>query len=109
MHAEERFAALVDAFSGSPGVTVPAEPGRHAFGSSALTVNGSIFAMLTAGQIVLKLPRARVAALIADGTGEPFGAGKGRPMKEWVTVTSADEQACLALSTAALHFVRSQS
>jgi hypothetical protein len=39
--------------------------------------------------LVVKLPRARVAALIADGTGKPF-APAGRTFGEWVSVPKPD-------------------
>ena len=108
MDTQERFAALVEEFAGFPGVEVPQQSGRRRFGSEALKVNGSIFAMVTGGQLVVKLPRDRVEALIASGTGSPFGAGKGRPMQEWVTVT-ADDETWRALASEALDFVGSRS
>lgn len=105
---EERFAALVDVFTGQPGVTGPDDGGRRGFGSSALRVHGSIFAMLTRGQLVVKLPAGRVTALIADGHGGPFHAGKGRPMKQWLAVTTTDHDAWHRLAREALEFVGSQ-
>jgi hypothetical protein len=39
--------------------------------------------------LVVKLPRPRVAALVADGTGNPF-APAGRTFSEWVSVPKAD-------------------
>jgi TfoX N-terminal domain len=102
--AEARFAALVAHFAGRPKVAPP-RSGRRRFGSSALTVNGSIFAMVQDGRLVVKLPRERVAALIADGTGQPFSAGKGRPMKEWVAVPEPDAATWRDLAEEALAFV----
>lgn len=87
---------------------MPGESGQRRFGSTALTVDGSIFAMLTAGRLVVKLPRDRVTKLIEGGTGGPFGAGKGRPMKEWLTFASDDEETWLALAREALDFVGSR-
>lgn len=102
---EKRFAALVDTFATRSGVSPPAESGRRAFGSLALKVNGSIFAMLVGGRLVVKLPKGRVEALLTDGSGTPFHAGKGRPMKEWVTVVGDDEETWQALASEALDFV----
>ena len=42
-----------------------------------------------ADALVIKVPRERVAELIADGTGEPF-APNGRAFGEWVTITEPD-------------------
>lgn len=99
--AEARFAALVEEFARRPGVEPPG--GGRAFGATALKVHGSIFAMLYDERLVVKLPRERVAALIAADQGEPFGAGKGRPMQEWLTVV--DEDAWSALAEEARAFV----
>jgi hypothetical protein len=98
---EERFDGLVEAFAGRAGVTPP--DGGRGFGGSALKVGGSIFAMLTRGRLVVKLPRTRVAELVASGAGEPFDAGKGTPMKEWLVV--AEDGDWQALAEEALAFV----
>jgi hypothetical protein len=79
------FADVVRAFEDDPRVEAPA-PRRGAFGSNGLKVDGKIFAMTVRDAFVVKLPRARVAALIAAGEGAPFESGS-RAMKEWVTVT----------------------
>ena len=105
--AEACFGDLVDALGDEPGVTTPGEsPGRRqAFGAGALKVDGRIFAMVSGGRLVVKLPATRVAALIAGGEGGPFDAGKGRPMKEWVTVDVARRGAWEPLAREALAFV----
>lgn len=108
MTPEERFSALVEEFAGAPGVEVPQTSGPRRFGSDALKVDGSIFAMVVGGQLVVKLPRDRVDALVVDGTGAPFDGGKGRAMKEWVTVAVGDEETVVALAHEAMVFVRSQ-
>jgi hypothetical protein len=51
-------------FDPSPVVSVPAESARRGFGSSALKINGSIFAMLSKDRLVVKRPSDRVEALI---------------------------------------------
>ena len=97
MH-EERFNALIDEFRAVPGVSMPGDPGQRGFGSSALKVHGSIFAMVSGGRLVVKLPHERVNALIGTGAGAPFDAGKGRAMKEWLRVMADDQELWLALA-----------
>jgi hypothetical protein len=101
----ERFAALVGEFAGRPGVTPPGGGDRRGFGSDALKAGRSIFAMLTGGELVVKLPRARVAELLASGEGRPFDAGKGTPMKEWVVVADDDPDVWRELAEEAFAFV----
>lgn len=48
------------------------------------------------GDAILKLPRERVAALIAEGVGRPFGPG-GRVFKEWVMIPRTHEDRWRAL------------
>jgi TfoX/Sxy family transcriptional regulator of competence genes len=102
---EQRFAELAERFAGEEGVELPREGGPRRFGSMALTVDGSIFAMLTRGEFVVKLPAGRVADLVGAGTGRPFESGKGRPMREWVVVAGDDPQEWHELAREALRFV----
>jgi hypothetical protein len=106
--AEDGFADIVKAFGDKPGVSEP-EPAGSArrFGSSALRVNGRIFAMVSHGRLVLKLPSRRVAELIGSGGAGTYDAGKGRPMKEWVGLDPARQEHWLDLAGQALEFVRS--
>ena len=103
---ERQFADLAEHFAGEEGVELPREGGPRRFGSDALTVHGSIFAMLTRGELVVKLPAARVAELVASGNGLPFMAGKGRSMREWVVVAVDDPLQWHELAREALAFVR---
>jgi hypothetical protein len=98
----ERYAVLVAAFVGRPGV---AQDGRG-FGASALKVGGRIFAMLTSrGDFVVKLPRDRVEALVVAGDGDRFDPGQGRLMKEWFAVRPGSSLDWLALAEEAIRFV----
>ena len=108
MDAGRRFAALVEALGGTPGVTLPGEAGGRGFGAGALKVDGSIFAMEVQGALVLKLPETRVADLVGSGAGSPFDSGKGRPMREWVALAGGDPGGDLALAREALAHVRSR-
>jgi hypothetical protein len=96
------FESLCEEYAGVSGVTVP--EGGSGFGSNAIKINKSIFAMLVNDRLVVKLPAGRVAELISSGDGLPFDAGKGKPMKEWVALT-VDEAACRDLVAEAMAFV----
>jgi hypothetical protein len=63
--------------------------GARKFGSNGLKVRGKLFALFTQGTLVVKLPKERVAELVAAKVGKPFDPGHGRLMKEWLTVVSA--------------------
>ena len=83
--------------------------GGSAFGRNALRVDGKIFAMMSHGRLVLKLPASRVAALIASGDGAPFDANKGKPMKEWVALRDDSTLSWLELARDAHAFVSQSS
>jgi hypothetical protein len=101
---ESRFEALTAELVGEPGVTPPGEGG---FGAGALMVDGRIFAMLSGGTLVVKLPRARVDELVADDAGTRFEPGTGRVMREWLALAAgSDDARWHALAREALAFVR---
>ena len=77
------FARVVRAFVRDERVTF----GGRGFGSTALKLDGRIFAMLSRiGRFVVKLPRDRVAELVELGKGHYFDPVGGRPMKEWLAL-----------------------
>jgi len=104
----DAFDRLASAFGGRPRVALPGDGGGRGFGADALRIDGSIFAMESHGRLIVKLPRARVAELIAQGAGEPFDAGKGRPLKEWLAVTATGDESWRELAEEALAFVGSR-
>ena len=69
------FDAILHRFDGEPGV----ERGTN-WRSDGLRINGKIFAMEVDGDLVVKLPADRCAAIVAAGHGRPFEAG-GRKMR----------------------------
>jgi hypothetical protein len=103
MSPEEKFEDLVEEFTGRPGITPPGATGG--FGRSALRADGRIFAMFVRGQLVLKLPKARVDELAEGGHGVRFDANKGTPMKEWLALANDSPEPWSVLAEEALEFV----
>jgi len=106
--AESIFASVAEQMvAADRRVASPATERRegHRFGASGLKVDGKIFAMVSKGQLVFKLPRARVAELAAAGVGSPFDPGHGRLMKEWIGVDPGAAADWRALAGEALAFV----
>lgn len=97
--ADVAFVPVVQAFTGDPRVVF----GRM-MASPGLKVDGKIFAMLSRGRFVVKLPRERVDGLVASGGAERFDPGHGRVMKEWAVIRLAPAQ-WLALAREAYAFV----
>lgn len=76
------FAPVAEAFARTRGVEL-----APMFASTGLRCGKRFFAIGVHGELVLKLPAARVRELIADAIGRPFTRGeKGPPMKEWVRI-----------------------
>jgi hypothetical protein len=93
---DARFVALCKALAADPKYAGAigehaanrVSPARRRFGSNALKVNGKIFAMMSQGTLVVKLPRARVDALVEAAAGTRFDPGHGRLMKEWLAISA---------------------
>ena len=101
---DARFAAVVQALGRHPGVAHSATTSRL-FGGTALKVYDKIFAIVSSeGHFVVKLPKARVDALVGNATGQRFQANRGRPMNEWLEVHSESSD-WVELAREALDFV----
>jgi hypothetical protein len=99
---DPRFAPIVSALAKERGVTY----GGKGFGSSALKVDDKIFAMMSSkGEFVAKLSKARVEELVRKKQGKYFDAGRGRLMREWLSVTGSPAS-WLGLAKEALVLVR---
>ncbi|HEY2027236.1 MAG TPA: hypothetical protein VGG78_09510 [Gemmatimonadaceae bacterium] len=98
----ERIAAVLRKEGGVD--PMPLAGSRRAFGAGALKVGGKIFAMPAQGTLVVKLPAARVAALVAQGRGQRFDPGHGRLMKEWIVLDGGEDE-WLELAREAFAFV----
>jgi TfoX/Sxy family transcriptional regulator of competence genes len=98
----DRFAAIAETHVGTTGVTT----GTGFGGNPGLRVGGKIFAMLVEDELVVKLPKDRVAELSGSGVGHPFEPGTGRVMKEWLSVPTDAGRRWKALVEDAKEFVR---
>lgn len=76
-------------------------------GMPCLRVGGEFFstAWHDNGDLIVKLPAARVAELVDEGVGEPF-APAGKVFREWTSVSDRDEQLWRQLIGEALDFNR---
>lgn len=99
---EPAFAPVAAVFAGDRQVTC-----GKMMASVGLKVNGKIFAMLVRGELVAKLPRARVDELVDAGQGHRFDPRHdGRVMKEWVVLDGGPRARWIAIAREAHRFVR---
>lgn len=104
----ERAVTLFTAVAAHHGVAwAPSDSQK--FGANALRVNGKIYAALTrAHRLLLKLPPARVAELLAAKRAERMQSG-GRVMNGWITLAPGDKAEWIALSDEARAFVTTET
>jgi hypothetical protein len=90
---EHRFWSLANPLLGQPNVTR-----STMMGLPCLRVDGAFFASWdrNTGALLVKLPEARVDALVAAGRAEPF-APAGRRFREWAAIPIARTRAWRAL------------
>ena len=89
LQIDENFALVVNAFAADRSVSLPGA--SKGFGSGSLKVRGKIFAMMASkGEFVVKLPKDRVAKMVADGEAELFNPTYKKPMKEWAVILNGD-------------------
>jgi TfoX/Sxy family transcriptional regulator of competence genes len=101
---DPHFAPVIAAFARDQQVTT-----GKMMASVGLKVNGKIFAMMSRGKFVAKLPKTRVDELVHSGAGKYFDPRRdGRLMKEWVELRGT-EPSWLELAKEAHRFVKSGS
>jgi hypothetical protein len=67
-------------------LVMPGVKASKAFGYPAYKINGKVFAFVGSKGIAIKLPAARVNALIDGKTLKPFEVGDGHVWREWVSI-----------------------
>ena len=85
-NVDAAFDRVAHAFARDGRVSRGSKTGRG-FGSTGLKVDGKLFALVSSRrEFVVKLPKARVQALVAEGVGVLWDPGHGRLMKEWIAI-----------------------
>ena len=72
----------------------------------SLKIRRKMFAMLSKGNYVLKLPKDRVIELINSGNGLPYDPGNGKIMKEWVIIPEEFSDKWIAYASEAMEFAK---
>lgn len=80
----------------------------RALSTNGLMVKGKLFAAISKGRLLIKLPKDEIAKLIAEKRGAPFSIGS-RIMKEWATIGVKDQHTWFDIARQAREFVGEQS
>jgi hypothetical protein len=79
--AQELFDDLAAEHLAAPEVSL-----KRVFRTESLMVHGKIFAMVSDGRLVVKVPAAQAAEIVGAGEGVSFEPRPGRLAKEWICV-----------------------
>ena len=75
------FSSIAAVLAENPGIEL-----KKMFGCHGLAIGGHFFTFEHDGELVVRLPPARVTELTSAGTGAPFDPGMGRPSRGWLSV-----------------------
>lgn len=92
-HGEKLFAQIAS-FYATPQTEYPVERAKL-FGFDCFRINGKVFAKLHSGQLVMKLPANRIAALVDSSQVKAY-EHRGRVLKEWGVIEASKDIIALA-------------
>jgi hypothetical protein len=98
---DDRYDEVKRHFAEMDGVTV--SEGR---GAQGVKVGKKMFAMFYKGDVLLRLPPARVAELLDAGLGKPYEAVAGSPMADRVIIPAENRDRWIELSEESLAHCR---
>ena len=81
-HYDEKRKAKMDEML----LVMPGVKASKAFGYPAYKINGKVFAFVGSKGVAIKLPAARVKALLDGQVMKPFEAGEGNVWREWISI-----------------------
>jgi hypothetical protein len=106
MSESTAYEEIVRSLCEDPEVSTTVAGGMKRFGASGeVRIGGKMFAFSSKGRLIVKLPQWKVAALIADGRGQPCVMGR-RTMREWVVIGPEWQSEWLAIALESRNFVR---
>ena len=72
----------------------------------ALKIRKKMFAMLSKGNFVVKLPKNRVSEMLDSGEGLPYDPGNGKIMKEWAIIPENTSEKWIDYASEAMEFAK---